>query len=76
MKQSPCQYPGCRIACTTVVISDRHGGDKPAFCGRVHAALWLLAEEGHRDLARELEDDFASGREQPGTPVVAAEVRQ
>jgi hypothetical protein len=65
MKDGPCAWHRCRIESTTVTVSDRHGGKKPRFCGRVHAALWLLCEEGHTDLAAELADDFASGRERP-----------
>lgn len=57
MKDRLCQYGNCEIETTTVTVNygTRIPVERPAFCGAVHAALWLLAREGHRTLAREIE---------------------
>lgn len=57
-----CQYGDCDIETTTPVLV--HDGRlsrrvRPSFCGRTHAALYLLSQEGHRDLAIRLELMFA-----------------
>jgi hypothetical protein len=65
MKDRLCEFGSCTIETTTVVVSDRgdrNDSRRVGFCGRTHAALWLLQEEGHKDLASEIEDDIKAGR--------------
>lgn len=63
MKDRLCAWANCDIEVTKVVVTDGASGipgERPAFCGRAHAALWLLDREGHRDLARQIEERFKS----------------
>lgn len=65
MRQRLCQYANCQIDTTNVIVTDGAGGkpmERPAFCGRMHAALWLLDREGHRELARQIEEGLATGK--------------
>ena len=55
-----CQYGNCQIETTTPVsVNDGLRKERPSFCGRTHAALYLLSQEGHRKLATDLEKQFA-----------------
>jgi len=60
MKDRLCNYGNCQIETSQVVLSWRGHGERPAFCGPVHAALYLLKHEGHAELSRQLEEALAN----------------
>lgn len=66
MKQRLCEYANCERQSTALTINDPSGTRaRPAFCSKVHAALYLLGQVGHRKLAIKLEKDLGWGTKRP-----------
>lgn len=63
MKQTLCQYGNCTLESSRICVTrDMNPGERSYFCSEVHAALYLLEREGHRQLAKEIEAQLTPQR--------------